>query len=617
MTEHRRLLLVVGLVAVALVAIALALSPFGERAPATSVSERLPVRAAYYVPGLPQTGAASGRPSPVAATYRGDDRTVMARQIAAMQYAGLDAAIAPWSGKGTSTADRLAVLLDVAETRRFHVAPSYEKESGDADPGPDEVTADVSTLLDLAKRQPAWLRVDGKPVLFVDNSGRTGCDDVAKWARATSSFSDAYVDMKVFPGYAECPQQPSSWHQQSASVRFTRHGRFASSISPGFWSGDKASPRLARDLGAFCAAAVRQRDTATDWKLLTSFNQWSDGSAAEAGTSWQSPSGYGDYLDVLRQVNRGGGCDGSTPAPGPTASQDPSPDPSPSMASPSSPSSPSSPPVASPAHGTVVWSVGDLCSSSTTAGCGAVGRLVSHDTSAAALLVLGDNQYETGALSDFENYYDPLMGAGVGLKQKTYPVVGNHEYLTSGASGYFSYFGSRAGDPHKGYYATDVAGWRLVAANSNCAQVGGCAPESPQGRFIAQQLASAGPCALVFEHHPAITDGQYAPGTPTGEELFALAFQGGADLFLSGHDHNYQRFAPRDPDGSVDPDRGLTQFVVGTGGRSHYSFSDTDRSQYRSSQNGALRLTLGARSYAFEFVDVSGTVLDSGTGTCH
>ena len=121
----------------------------------------------------------------------------------------------------------------------------------------------------------------------------------------------------------------------------------------------------------------------------------------------------------------------------------------------------------------------------------------------------------------------------------------------------------------------------------------------------------------MFEHHPAFTDGQYAPGTPTGEDLFGLAFQGGADVFLSGHDHNYQRFAPRDPDGTVDPDRGLTQFVVGTGGESHYSFSDTDRSEYRSSQNGALRLTLGARSYAFEFVDVSGTVLDSGTGTCH
>ncbi len=233
--------------------------------------------------------------------------------------------------------------------------------------------------------------------------------------------------------------------------------------------------------------------------------------------------------------------------------------------------------------------------------------------------MLGDLQYETGALGDFKSFYDPMMGSGVGLKGKTLPVIGNHEYKTTGAAGYFDYWGGVAGPRNKGYYATDLGSWRVLVTNTNCSEVGGCQSTSPQGVWLQQQLAAAPACTIVAGHHPAITDGNYAPGTSGGGQIFGGAYTGSAELFLSGHDHQYQRFAPRNASFAVDPGRGVRQFVVGTGGRGLYPFSASpDRSEYRqNSAHGALRLVLGSDSYSWQFIGTDGGVMDSGTGSCH
>lgn len=130
---------------------------------------------------------------------------------------------------------------------------------------------------------------------------------------------------------------------------------------------------------------------------------------------------------------------------------------------------------------TVVWAAGDDCEAAATARCDAVGTLIANDPTTAAYLALGDLQYDSGLLSDFNTYYDPKMGAGKSLKAKTLPVPGNHEYESPGAAGYYDYWGTQAGDPTKGYYSVDLGGWRIVAANSNCSTVAGCGAGSPQG----------------------------------------------------------------------------------------------------------------------------------------
>jgi hypothetical protein len=135
--------------------------------------------------------------------------------------------------------------------------------------------------------------------------------------------------------------------------------------------------------------------------------------------------------------------------------------------------------------------------------------------------------------------------------------------------------------------------------------------------FISGQLAAAPGCALVYDHHPAFTDGNYSPGTADGRALFNVAQAAGADLFVSGHDHNYQRFAPRNAAGAIDPVNGLRQFVSGLGGVWRYPFQGAAAEYRTDSVDGALRLTLTATGYSWEFRSTAGAVLDSGTGTCH
>jgi hypothetical protein len=236
----------------------------------------------------------------------------------------------------------------------------------------------------------------------------------------------------------------------------------------------------------------------------------------------------------------------------------------------------------------------------------------------AAVITLGDNQYEEGSLSQFQGSYAPSWGR---LKSITRPAVGNHEYLTSGASGYFGYFGAQAGDPAKGYYAYDVGTWRLYAVNSNCSQAGGCGSGSPQEQWLRNDMA-ANPraCVLAYWHHPRWSSGEHG-SNPSMATIFQDLYNGGAELVLSGHDHDYERFAPQNPSGAMDNARGVRQIVVGTGGKNHYAFPGAPiaNSEVRNSDTyGALLVTMHANSYDWEFAPEAGrTFTDRGSATCH
>src|SRR3954454_5366308 len=97
------------------------------------------------------------------------------------------------------------------------------------------------------------------------------------------------------------------------------------------------------------------------------------------------------------------------------------------------------------------------------------------DGIAGVVFAAGDNVYENGTLKEYTDCYGPTWGRH---KSRTKPVPGNHEYQTSGAKGYYGYFGSLAGDPAKGYYSFDIGAWHAVMLNSNCSAVGGCGTTS-------------------------------------------------------------------------------------------------------------------------------------------
>jgi hypothetical protein len=233
----------------------------------------------------------------------------------------------------------------------------------------------------------------------------------------------------------------------------------------------------------------------------------------------------------------------------------------------------------------------------------------------AAVLLLGDLQYENASLDRFHLSFDPTWGR---LKAISRPAVGNHEYLTPGAAGYYAYFGAAAGDPHKGYYSFDLGGWHLVSLNSNCEQVGGCGDGSPQIAWLRSDLqAHAGHCTLAYWHHPRFSSSLH--GTDATYGPFWAALQGGAtDLALVGHDHVYERFAPQDAAGGDDPLTGIRELVVGTGGRLLYGFNTPQpHSEVRIASFGVLALTLYPNGYLFRFLPVDGGSGDSGGALCH
>jgi hypothetical protein len=294
--------------------------------------------------------------------------------------------------------------------------------------------------------------------------------------------------------------------------------------------------------------------------------------------------------------------------------------PAPSPASLTAP--PSAVPTQAPSVGTVGIAGDIACSAAdnATATARRCHQMATSDLlrSVGIVITTGDNQYERGELSEFEKSYAASWGR---FLDKTYPSVGNHDYLTPEASGYFSYFGARAGDPAEGWYAFDYAGWHFIALNSNCTPAGGCGPSSPQVRWLKGDLAkSTARCTVAFWHKPRWASGQYADDDRYAA-FWQTLYEGNAEIVLNGHDHNYQRYAPLDPRGVRDDARGLRQYIVGTGGRSHYPVLDgpiPNREAADDTTFGILELTLHDGAYDWRFVPEAGdTYHDRGSGVCH
>ena len=234
----------------------------------------------------------------------------------------------------------------------------------------------------------------------------------------------------------------------------------------------------------------------------------------------------------------------------------------------------------------------------------------------AAVLPLGDNQYEDATWWKFMQSYDASWGRVFGL---THPVPGNHEYLTQGAAGYYTYFGSLAGDPTKGYYSFDIGTWHIIALNSECANIGGCGAGSPEETWLRNDLSThTNTCTLAYWHRPRFTSGFHGSDDTYALWWFDL-FNAHTDIVLNGHDHDYERFAPQD-DQQNPNSNGIREFVVGTGGQEHEAFvAQAPNSQvFNGDTFGVLKLTLHPTSYDWQFVpEAGGTFTDSGTAACH
>jgi hypothetical protein len=263
----------------------------------------------------------------------------------------------------------------------------------------------------------------------------------------------------------------------------------------------------------------------------------------------------------------------------------------------------------------VLVGAGDIASCRSTGDEATAGLLAGIDGTVATL---GDHAYPKGTDANFAECYEPSWGQ---FKARTMPSPGNHEYETTGASGYFEYFGTAAGDPGEGYYSYDLGSWHVISLNSNCsALVGGCAPGSPQEQWLKADLAAhSNACTLAYWHHPRFSSGIHGDNSivaPFWDDLY----QAGADVVLNGHDHDYERFAPLNANGQSDPAQGIREFIVGTGGAEFTEFNRIHPTSERqiAGVNGVLEMNLHPDGYDWQFVTApNGRTADSGSASCH
>jgi len=262
---------------------------------------------------------------------------------------------------------------------------------------------------------------------------------------------------------------------------------------------------------------------------------------------------------------------------------------------------------------------GDIAGCKNIEGAQATAKLVEQFPSA-AVFAAGDVVYERGTAEEFRDCYGPTWGK---FKERTRPALGNHEYGVPGAAPYFAYWGDKAGPVGKGYYSYEVGAWHIVVLNTNCKVVGGCNEGSPQEVWLKDDLAQhPHACIIAYGHHALFSSGVFKAHAvhtevkPLWDDLYAAH----ADLFFAGHEHSYERFAPQNPEGQLDPQNGITLIVVGTGGRSHEILGPAmANSELRNWDTyGIMKVELSPTSYKWEFIPEAGkTFRDSGSGTCH
>jgi hypothetical protein len=242
---------------------------------------------------FPQT-----RYRPTLGYYSLDDATIVRRQIQAMQYGRIRLGISSWIGPGNVTDRRLGRMLALTKGG-FRWAVYYERE-GYGDPTPDDIRADLNYIKSRYGLKRAYFRVRGRFAVFVFNPDNKNCDVSSRWKLANTV--GAYVVLQVFPGYRSCPLQPDGWHQYGGGPSGVDERPYSFTIMPGFFKRSEAAPLFARDVTRWRANIRAMVASRARFQIVTSFNEWFEGTSVESAQEWATASGFGAYLDALHAV---------------------------------------------------------------------------------------------------------------------------------------------------------------------------------------------------------------------------------------------------------------------------------------------------------------------------
>ena len=276
---------------------------------------------------------------------------------------------------------------------------------------------------------------------------------------------------------------------------------------------------------------------------------------------------------------------------------------------------PSGPPISTPdipvGTGTaVVTAVGDI------GWCGSPGLPLTSrllDSINGLILLAGDLAYMNGRLDDFTKCFEPDYGR---FRSRWRPSPGNHEWDGGQAGqGYFAYFGDVAGPARRGYYSFKAAAWLVLMLNSSVP----ADAASPQYQWVREELRSNPTrCTLAVWHHPYVSSGPNGPNNFM-RDMWQLLYDNNAEVVVSGHDHFYERFGPQNSAYESDRERGIRQFIAGTGGAMLYRPATRfPNSEQIVESYGALKLTLQPTFYEWEFMNAqTNLAVDRGVAQCH
>ena len=272
--------------------------------PQVAAPDAAPRTAAFWYLWYPQT--TTGHYTPSTQPYTSDNPAVLKTEIDQMQGAGIQVGIISWFGVGTeSEATRIPAALSAAQGTNFRETLYYEPE-GTGDPSSATIDSDLSYIDQHYSSSSSYLKVNGKPVLFVYADANDGCGMADRWAQAPEA-KKFYVVLKVFSGFAGCAHQPDDWHQYGPAAATSDQGAYSYSVSPGFWKGTETAPRLARDLARWRTDLQAMKASPARWHLITTFNEMGE------GTGIEPTSQYGTaYLDAVRDVLLGSGSTATT-----------------------------------------------------------------------------------------------------------------------------------------------------------------------------------------------------------------------------------------------------------------------------------------------------------------
>jgi 3',5'-cyclic AMP phosphodiesterase CpdA len=263
-----------------------------------------------------------------------------------------------------------------------------------------------------------------------------------------------------------------------------------------------------------------------------------------------------------------------------------------------------------------VYAVGDVAQcGDRPAGQSRAARTARLVPEGATVLMLGDAAYPYADAATLANCYTPTWGRHLA---HTLAVAGNHDLSGGAARDFRGYFAvdSAGGEEFVAYERELGADWRLLVLDSNA----GGAARDRQHAWLRGALAAQRPgtCLLVAWHAPLFSSGLHRGSGDAMRDAWQLVDRHGADAVLSGHEHFYEAFEPRDARGEARADgQGPRQFVVGTGGAMLYGFwRPPYASRARVLSHGVLELTLWPGGYSWRFVDDLGRVRDAGSARC-